>query len=46
MGDIIVLAVLGVIVAAVIRSMWKDHKNGRHCAGCSGNCSQCASHKK
>lgn len=45
MGDIIVLAVLGVIVAAVIRSMIKERKNGGGCSGCSGNCSTC-SHKK
>ena len=38
MGDIIVIAVLGVIVAAVIRNMWKNHKNGGGCSGCSGNC--------
>lgn len=39
MGDIIVIAVLGVIVAIVIRSMWKHHKKGGHCYGCSANCS-------
>ena len=42
MGDIIVIAVLVVVVAAVIRSMWKDHKNGGPCSGCSGNCSACS----
>ena len=41
MGDAIVLMVLAVIVGAVIRSMWKDHRNGRQCSGCSGNCSKC-----
>lgn len=44
MGDIIVLAVLVLVVAAVIRSMWKNHKSGGHCAGCSGNCSKCGCH--
>ena len=42
MGDIIVLAVLGIVVAAVIRSMWKDHKNGGGCAGCSGCSKKCS----
>ena len=31
MGDIIVIAVLAGIVALVVRSMWKDHKSGKHC---------------
>lgn len=39
MGDIIVIAVLGVIVVSVIRAMWKNRKNGGACSGCSGNCS-------
>lgn len=39
MGDIIVIAVLGLIVALVVRSMWKNHKNGGACSGCCGNCS-------
>lgn len=42
MGDIIVLAVLAVVVAAAIRSLWKDHKKGG-CAGCSHNCAGCTS---
>ena len=45
MGDFIVITVLVVMVAAVIRSMWKNHKNGGHCSGCSGNCNGC-SHAK
>lgn len=43
MGDFIVLAVLVVIVALVIRSMWNNHKKGGGCSGCSGNCSGCNS---
>lgn len=42
MGDIIVLAALGAIVAMVIRSMWKNHKQGKSC-GCSGQCGGCCS---
>ena len=38
MGDVIVIAVLGIVVAFIIRSMWKNHKNGGGCSGCSGNC--------
>ena len=41
MGDVIVLAVLGIIVALVIRSMWKNHKKGGGCSGCSCNCGSC-----
>lgn len=42
MGDIIVLAALAVIVILVIRSMWKNHKKGGGCAGCSCNCGNCS----
>ena len=42
MGDIIVLVVLGIIIALVIRGMWKNHKSGKHC-GCSGDCGSCCS---
>ena len=45
MGDMIVIAVLAVVIGLALRSMWKDHKNGGGCSGCSGNCSTC-SHKK
>ncbi|MBQ3503484.1 MAG: FeoB-associated Cys-rich membrane protein [Oscillospiraceae bacterium] len=41
-GDIIVLFVLALIVAAVIAGMIRDKKKGKHCSGCSG-CSSCAS---
>ena len=43
MGDIIVLTVIGICVALAVRSMWKDHKNGGGCAGCSHNCAGCKS---
>lgn len=36
MGDIVVLAVLGVTVAAVVFSMVRDKKKGKHCGSCSG----------
>lgn len=41
MGDIIVLAVIGIIVALVIRSMWKNQKAGGGCSGCSCDCASC-----
>ena len=41
MGDVIVLTALGIIVALVIRSMWKHHKKGGGCSGCSCNCAGC-----
>ena len=40
-GDIIVLSVLALVIAAVIWGMIRDRKKGKHC-GCSG-CSGCAS---
>ena len=41
MGDVIVLFALGIIVALVIHSMWKNHKKGGNCSGCSCNCENC-----
>ena len=38
MGDFLVLAVLGVVVLLVIRSMHKTRKKG---GGCTGNCASC-----
>ena len=40
-GDILVISVLVLIVAAVIAGMIRDKKKGKHCGGCSG-CSGCA----
>ena len=46
-GDVLVLAVLGLIIGAVIGKMYRDKKAGKHCScgscqGCSMGCS-CAS---
>ena len=41
MGDVIVIAVLGIVVTLIIRSMWKNHKNGGGCSGCSGCSGNC-----
>jgi len=41
-GDIIVLSVLALVIAAVVYGMIRDKKKGKHCGGCSG-CSACAS---
>ena len=35
-GDLIVLAVLGVMVGTIIAAMVKDKKNGKTCGGCTG----------
>ena len=35
-GDIIVLSVLALVIAAVIWGMIRDRKKGKHCGGCSG----------
>ena len=42
MGDFIVIAVLVIIIGLILRSAWKNRKNGGHCAGCS-KCSGSAS---
>lgn len=42
MGDFIVLALLAAIIVLVVRSMWKNHKKGVCCSGCSGNCGNCS----
>ena len=39
-GDIVVLAVLGLIIGSVIRKMVKDKKSGKSC-GC-GSCQGCS----
>lgn len=45
MGTFIVGAILFLIVAAVIRKMYKDHKSGK--SSCGGNCGSCGlCHKK
>ncbi|MGM9619090.1 MAG: FeoB-associated Cys-rich membrane protein [Oscillospiraceae bacterium] len=38
LGNLIVIAVLLLVVALAIRSLWKSHKSG---GGCSGDCSRC-----
>ncbi len=39
MGTVIVLAVLAVIVGAIVFSMVRGKKNGKHM--CSGDCGHC-----
>lgn len=39
-GDIVVLVILGFVLGAVIGSMVRSRKKGKHC-GCSG-CTGCA----
>ena len=46
MGDIIVIAALVLVCAMVIRSMLKEHKKGKHCSGCSGDCSKCSGYEE
>ena len=40
MGTFVVLALLGAVVALVIRSMIRDKKSGKSPV-CGGDCSQC-----
>lgn len=38
--SILVSALLALAVGLAIRSIWKDHKNGKSCS-CGGDCSHC-----
>ena len=38
MGTFIVLAIVILGAGLAGRALWKDHKAGKHCAGCPGNC--------
>ena len=40
LGDVIVLAVLGLIVGSIIGKMTKDKKSGKHCG--RGSCQGCS----
>lgn len=46
MGTVIVLIVLGILVGLSVRTMVKDHRNGRSCScGCDG-CTGCSYGRK
>ncbi|MGE4277864.1 MAG: FeoB-associated Cys-rich membrane protein [Lawsonibacter sp.] len=45
MGNVIVGIVIVGVAALVIRSLWKHHKAGTSCEGCSGDCSNCHGHR-
>ena len=40
LGNLIVIAVLAIVVALAVRSLWREHKKG---GCCGGNCSSCKS---
>lgn len=44
-GNGIVIAVLVVVVALAVRSLWKSHKSGGHCNGDCSSCGGCHHHK-
>ncbi|MCJ7855773.1 FeoB-associated Cys-rich membrane protein [Lachnospiraceae bacterium NSJ-143] len=44
MGTFIVLLFVIAAVILAVRSIYKDKKNGKSCAGCSGNCGCCHEH--
>lgn len=44
-GDIIVLAVLGVVVGLILGQMRRDRKKG-HCCGCCEGCAGCKAHSE
>ena len=41
MGELIVILIVAVAVFLAARSLWKGHKTGGSCSGCSGGCSSC-----
>lgn len=41
LGYVIVIAVLAIVVALAVRSLWKEHKAGGHCSGDCGSCGGC-----
>lgn len=41
LGNVIVLAVLAIVVALAVRSLWRFHKSGGHCNGDCGSCGGC-----
>ncbi|MBQ1627715.1 MAG: FeoB-associated Cys-rich membrane protein [Treponema sp.] len=45
-STIIICAVLALIVAAIIRSLFKKHRTGQCSCGCSGNENGCCNCKK
>ena len=44
MMTFVVGACVAGVVALAIRSLWKDHKAGKSCGGCSGDCAHCHMH--
>ena len=45
LGYFIVCAVLAVVVALAIRSIWRGHRSGGHCSGNCAHCGQCGGHR-
>ena len=41
-ATIIISVILVAVVCLLIRSLVRDHKNGKGCGGCPGGCSGCA----
>ncbi|MGI5963429.1 MAG: FeoB-associated Cys-rich membrane protein [Lawsonibacter sp.] len=39
-GELLTIFVLAAIIGLAVRSLWKTHKQGRHC---NGDCSRCGS---
>ena len=45
-GYVIVCAILILVVALAVRSIWKDSKSGGHCTGDCTHCRQCGESRK
>ena len=46
LGNAIVIAVLAIVVALAVRSLWKSHKSGGHCSGDCSSCGGCGHRQK
>ncbi len=40
-GNIIAVAIIAVVVALAVRSLWRSHKKGGGCGGDCGSCGNC-----
>lgn len=41
MGTWIVALCVAGVAGLAVRSLWKDHKAGKKCGGCGGDCGSC-----
>ena len=44
MMNFIVGGVLLLVIALAVRSLWRNHRDGKSCGGCDGDCAHCQGH--